>query len=54
MRINIGEVTFNTDFAPKNFDSGHFIKIKGVDITTAKRKNFFLIRGIIPFQGPFC
>ena len=30
MRINICEVTFNTEFAPKKFGSRTFFKISGV------------------------
>ena len=54
MWINVGEVTFNTEFAPKNFVSRTFFTISGVVITSTKRENFFLIRGVIFFQSPFC
>ena len=29
MRIDIGEITFNTEFAPKNVGLGTFLKISG-------------------------
>ena len=55
MRINICEVTFNTEFAPKKFGSRTFFKISGgSSITSTKMENFFLISGITFFQGLFC
>ena len=30
MRIDIGEITFHTEFAPKNVGPGTFLKISGV------------------------
>ena len=51
MQFNIGEVTFNTEFARKHFGSRtFFFKFKGVGCTSTKRKNFFLICGIIFFS----
>ena len=50
MRINIGEGTFNTEFAPKNYGYRTYFKFQGVVVTRAKRKKFFLIRGIIFFS----
>ena len=50
MRVNNGEVIFNTEFAPKNFGSITFLRFQGVGITSAKGKNLFLIRGIIFFK----
>ena len=53
MRINIGEVTFSTEFAPKKFSSRTFFKISwGCYYQCKKEKvlnpwNYF-------FQGPFC
>ena len=47
MRINIGEVTFSTEFVPKSLALEHILKFQGIVIASAKRKNLFLIHGII-------
>ena len=49
MQINIDEVTFDTEFAPKNFGFTTFFKIPGVLNTSAKMNNFYLIRGVNSF-----
>ena len=42
MRINIGEVTFNTEFAPKKFGSRTSFKISGGSFYQCKKEKHLL------------
>ena len=42
MQINIGEVTFNTEFAPKSFVSSTFFAISGANCWERKKEKLFL------------
>ena len=42
MRIDIGEVTFNTEFAPKTFSSRTFLKISGGSYYQCKKEKLLL------------
>ena len=58
MRINIDEVTFNTEFAPKNLGSKTFFKISGDSYYQCKKEkillnpsNYFLSRCILLIES---
>ena len=53
MRIHIDEVTFNTEFAPKNLGSKTFFKISGDSYYQRKKEKILLNPSNYFFQGAF-
>ena len=54
MRISIGEVTFNMEFAPKYFGSRKFFKISRGSYYGCKKEKLLLNLWDFFFQDPFC